>query len=141
MILWLPTKKHIHSKTCRKYKNLPCRFNFGQFFTARTIITEPLPDDLDGHVKTDLIARRNEILNSVKQEINQTLDPNRPEYNPNKTTEEVLNSIGITEEQYYWALSVSTVNNFDVHMLKMISKFSFLTKVMNIMIKQFICSL
>ena len=24
---------HAHSKTCRKYKNLQCRFNFGQFFT------------------------------------------------------------------------------------------------------------
>ena len=23
---------HNHSKTCRKYKNVACRFNFGQFF-------------------------------------------------------------------------------------------------------------
>ena len=38
-------QKHTHSKTCRKYKNIKCRFNFGQFFTNRTIIAEPLPDD------------------------------------------------------------------------------------------------
>ena len=25
-------QKHNHSKTCRKYKNVTCRFNFGQFF-------------------------------------------------------------------------------------------------------------
>ena len=25
-------KKHNHLKTCRKYKNVSCRFNFGQFF-------------------------------------------------------------------------------------------------------------
>ena len=24
---------HNHSKTCRKFKNVACRFNFGQFFT------------------------------------------------------------------------------------------------------------
>lgn len=31
-------QKHSHSKTCRKYKNIRCRFNFGQFFTKRTIV-------------------------------------------------------------------------------------------------------
>ncbi len=25
-------QRHNHSKTCRKYRNIPCRFNFGQFF-------------------------------------------------------------------------------------------------------------
>ena len=25
-------QKHSHSKTCRKYRNIPCRFNFGHFF-------------------------------------------------------------------------------------------------------------
>ena len=32
----------------RKYKNIKCRFNFGQFFTNRTIIiiAEPLPGDV-----------------------------------------------------------------------------------------------
>ena len=34
-------QKHTHSKTCRKYKNIPCRFNFGQFFTDRTTVAEP----------------------------------------------------------------------------------------------------
>ena len=27
---------HSHSKTCRKYKNIACRLNFGQFFTDST---------------------------------------------------------------------------------------------------------
>ena len=30
-------QKHNHSKTCRKYKNVTCRFNFGKFFTNRTL--------------------------------------------------------------------------------------------------------
>ena len=28
---------HQHSKTCRKYRNDKCRFNFEKFFTDRTI--------------------------------------------------------------------------------------------------------
>ena len=39
-------QKHTHSKTCKKNKKIKCRFNFGQFFTNRTIIAEPLPDDI-----------------------------------------------------------------------------------------------
>ena len=39
-------QKHNHSKTCREYRNVKCRFNFGQFFTKKTIIAEPLDDNL-----------------------------------------------------------------------------------------------
>ena len=35
---------HHHSKTCRKFRNEKCRFNFGTFFTTRTIIAQPLED-------------------------------------------------------------------------------------------------
>lgn len=38
---------HSHSKSCRKDKNIACRFNFGQFFTDSTIVAEPLPEDMD----------------------------------------------------------------------------------------------
>ena len=54
-------QKHSHSKTCRKYKNIACRFNFGQFFTERTVVAEPLPDDLEDEFKTNLLTRRNQI--------------------------------------------------------------------------------
>ena len=33
---------HAHSNSCRKYKNVPCRFNYGRFFTDKTIIAEPV---------------------------------------------------------------------------------------------------
>ena len=35
-------QKHNHSRTCRKYKNVACRFNFGQFFTKKTLVAEPI---------------------------------------------------------------------------------------------------
>ena len=109
-------QKHNHSKTCRKYRNVPCRFNFGQFFTKRTVIAEPLSEELDEEVKKSMLTRRNEILSLVKEEINKVLNPNKPEYDPTKTEEELLSSLGITEEQYYWALSVSGDSDVDLHL-------------------------
>ena len=91
-------QKHSHSKTCRNYKNIACRFNFGQFFTTRTVVGEPLPDDLDDEFKTNLLTRRNGILSLVKEEIDKVLNPNKPEYDCTKTEEEFLTSLGITEE-------------------------------------------
>ena len=63
----LTYQKHTHSKTCRKYKNVQCRFNFGQFFTDKTILAEPLADE----VKTNTLARTADILNVVKSKINE----------------------------------------------------------------------
>ena len=37
---------HSHSKSCGKYKNETCRYNFGNFFTESTIIACPLPSTM-----------------------------------------------------------------------------------------------
>lgn len=52
----------------------------------------------------------------MKEEIDKVLNPNKPEYDCTKTEEEFLNSLGITKEQYYWALSISTDSHFDLHL-------------------------
>ena len=39
-------QKHTHSRSCKKYRNIPCRFNFGQFFTSKTVVSKPLPEDM-----------------------------------------------------------------------------------------------
>ena len=78
--------KHAHSKTCRKYKNIKCRFNFGQFFTNRTIIAEPPPDDIADELKQPILEKQKKILTSVKEKINSVLNPSKPEdYDPNLT--------------------------------------------------------
>lgn len=69
-------EKHSHSKTCRKYRNIPCRFNFGLFFTNRTVVAQPLSDEFDEEVKTNMLTRRNEILSLVKEEVDKVLNPN-----------------------------------------------------------------
>ena len=109
-------QKHTHSKTCRKYKNIKCRFNFGQFFTNRTIIAEPLPDDIADELKQPTLEKQKEILTSGKEKINSVLNPSNPEdYDPNLTEADIFNSLGITEEEYY-ALSISPDSDYDLHL-------------------------
>ena len=38
--------KMYHCRSCKKYKNIPCRFIFGQFFTNETVVSKPLADDM-----------------------------------------------------------------------------------------------
>ena len=110
-------QKHTHSKTCRKYKNIKCRFNFGQFFTNRTIVAEPLPDDLGDEVKQPILKKQKEILTSVKEKINTVLNPSKSEdYDPNLTETDIFSSLGITEEEYYNALSISPDSDYDLHL-------------------------
>ena len=45
-------QKHTHSRTCGKYRNMQCRFNF------RTIVGQPVSDDLCEEVKTGILTRQ-----------------------------------------------------------------------------------
>ena len=109
-------QKHNHSKACRKYKNIRCRFNFGQFFTNRTIVAEPLTDNMDEEVKKDLLDCRIKILSSVKQKIDEELNPSTSGFNPQLTDVKIWQSLGITENEYYRMLSVSPDYDFQLHL-------------------------
>ena len=78
-------QKHSHSKTCRKYKNIQCKLNFGQFFTNNTIVAEPLSDDLDDTVQATVLEKRQEILVSVKQKIDELLNPSKSSFDSSLT--------------------------------------------------------
>ena len=58
---------HAHSKTCRQYKNLPCRFNFGHFFTEGTIIAKPLPKDMNEEERKRTLEERDLIFTKVRE--------------------------------------------------------------------------
>ena len=109
-------QKHSHSKTCRKYKNVRCRFNFGQFFTNRTIVAQPLSNDLNDIQKTNIIERQQKILNLVKEKIDDVLNPIKANYDSALTEKDIFTSVGITEEQYYWALSISPNTDYELHL-------------------------
>ncbi|KXJ13769.1 ATP-dependent DNA helicase PIF1 [Exaiptasia diaphana] len=109
-------QKHSHSKTCRKYKNIRCRFNFGQFFTNRTIVAEPLSNDINEHIKSSTLEKRKEILTLVKGKIDDVLNPSKPTYESTLTESDIFNSVGITQEQYYSALSISPDSDYELHL-------------------------
>ena len=114
--LVLTYQKHTHSKTCRKYKNIPCRFNFGQFFTDRTIVAEPLSKDLCEEVKTGILSGRASILGTVKSKIDEILNPGKSKYIPNVTAAQVLKTVDISEQNYYWALSVLADSDYELYL-------------------------
>ena len=100
---------HCHSQPCPKYKNSKCRFTFGRFFTDKTIISIPLQHTLNQVDKFGILSKRNNILGQVKKYIdNNNLDPNSRSFSNDLSIQEVLSSMGITEDYYYWTLSIST---------------------------------
>ena len=115
---------HSHSRSCRKYKNVECRYNFGKFFTDRTVISEPLLDDLPKHDKQRILEERNRLLGKVKDYIDSNLnprkrniiDPSQEGYVNPLNISEILDELNITEERYYNALSISTDNDFQLHL-------------------------
>ena len=68
---------HMHSKSCRKYKNQMCRYNFGKFFTDRTIVSVPLPSDTCDQERKEILENRHRVLSKVKQYIDDNLNPKK----------------------------------------------------------------
>ena len=93
-------QKHTHSRSCKRYKNIPCRFNFGKFFTNETVVSKPLADDIPDEQKVLVLKKRNEILCSVKEKINEKLDPSKPDYDSSTSAEDVLAMCKVSKEDY-----------------------------------------
>ena len=107
---------HSHSKTCRKVKNKNCRFNFGKFFSNCTIIAKPI-ENLSEYERFCLLQKRESILSKVKLYINNNLDPNKIKgtFDTNLTIEKILADLGISSEDCYWALSISSDSHYQIH--------------------------
>ena len=106
---------HGHSNSCRKYKNVPCRFHFGRFFTDRTIIATPLSENLSDSEKSDILISRAKILKKVKLHIDEKLDPHKLSYVEPKSISDILACLDLTEQQYYEALSISSNQDFEIY--------------------------
>ena len=94
-----------HSKTCLKYRNGKCRFDFGRFFIERTIIAKPLPDSLTELEKAEIMLVISTILNKVKAYIDSKLnrlkhnfyDKSRDDFEHVGSINCILNQLGISE--------------------------------------------
>ena len=66
-----------HSKSCRKYNNKSCRYGFCKFFTEKTIIAQPLEDDIEDAERYSILKKRKTILSKVSDSINKYVDPSK----------------------------------------------------------------
>ena len=107
---------HKHSRSCRKYKNIPCRFNYGRFFTDRTICAEPLNPTLPDVDKVTILSERAMLLKKVKNYIDEFLDPHKPSYVSDISIPKILNFLDTSEEEYYQALSIASGEDFEIHL-------------------------
>ena len=118
---------HSHSKSCQKYKNQDCRYNFGKHFTDRAIVPVPLSSDMPEITKNQILAKRDFILSTVKPYIDENLNPkkqnlfhqNRENFEIIPETPESLNKLNIKENKYYEALSISVDTDFQTHLRRM----------------------
>ena len=86
------------------------------FFTDKTIVAEPLAEDMDEEIKSNFLTRRKEILFKVKQKIDDVLNPSKSTYDPHSTPIDTLNELDITEQDYQWALSISPDSDHELHL-------------------------
>ena len=114
---------HYHSRSCRKYKNIDCRYSFGKYFCDETIISVPLSNELENYEKETILNARKQVLGKVKEYINQHLDPKQnnihdPEkdhFREPKTIEEILDELEIPPNMYYQYLKISPDNSYQIN--------------------------
>ena len=118
---------HRHSKTCRKYKNQKCRFNFGKFFTDHTIVAEPLPSEMPLEEKTAIMNKRKVLLQNVKHYTDTELNPasknvidnSKDDYEQIKFIDEILDDLDIIKSEYENALTISDDDDFQIHLRRL----------------------
>ena len=112
-------QEHSHSKSCRKYKNEKCRYQFGKVFTERTIISFPLPNHLPDTVKNNILNERERIFSVVKNYIDTHLGPRKRNilhqhqecFEDIPSIKNIVAELRLVEEEYYGALSASDSEN------------------------------
>ena len=115
---------HKHHDSCRKYMHLgiTSRYYFSKYFTDRTVLAEPLSKNMSEGEKLKILQKRSEILGKVKNYIDTNLDPSkvnilypeRPNFIPCKSITEILGDLGLSEQEYYNALSILLDNDYQI---------------------------
>ena len=109
-----------HSKTCCKYKNHKCRFNFRKSFTVHRTVADPLPSKMPLEEKTAIMNKRKVLLQKVEQYtytelkpvLKNIVDNSKDDYEQVKSIVEILKNLDIIKTEYENALMISDNNNF-----------------------------
>ena len=87
------------------------------------LLTKPSLQYRAAHIKPSwykfgILSKRNNILGQVKKYIDNNLDPNSKSFSNDLSVQEILSSMGITDDDYYWSLSSSPDNDCEIHLKK-----------------------
>ena len=99
-------------------------YSFGKFFTDKTIVAEPLYEKLSEQERTLKLEQRQNVLTKVKIYIDTYLDPKKSNFLDNTASNycelqdipTMLQSLGLNEEEYYNALSISSDSDIQIHL-------------------------
>ena len=114
---------HSHSKSCRKYKSIECRYSCGKYLTDHTIIAHPVSDKLSVEEKALILQQLKLVLSTVKKYIDMHLNPKTNNlysptenvYQADKPINTILQELQISEDQNYKALAISSDSTFQIH--------------------------
>ena len=81
-------------------------FKFGHFFTEKTMAVMSLQSMLSQVEKFEILNKKSNILCKIKNYIYISLDSSNKNFSNGKSIWEILSSIEITEDDYYWVLSI-----------------------------------
>ena len=87
------------------------------------LLTKPSLQYRATHIKPSwykfgILSKRNNILGQVKKYIDNNLDPNSKSFSNDLSVQEILSSMGITDDDYCWSLSSSPDNDCEIHLKK-----------------------
>ena len=93
-------QKHAHTKSCLKYDGT-CRYKYPKLPSPKTLLTEPLPSDMDPEEKAELLSKVKLTLQKAKSFLE------RSNIDENITFEEFLLEISVTKDEYMKHISIS----------------------------------
>ena len=96
---------------------MECRFDFGKFFSTKTIVSKPVYSDFSASRKDHILEERCDILSKVKIKVNEVLDPHKDNYKGSDwSIEKIPVELGISSVEYSNALETSTNNDFHLNL-------------------------
>jgi hypothetical protein len=71
---------------------------------------------MNDETRSNILTRRREILSKVKQKIDNVLNPSKSTYEPLATPNDILDDVGVTKEEYQWAISILPHSDYELHL-------------------------
>ena len=88
--------------------------NFSQ--KKQLLMVDSIKESIKDVERYSILKKRDTILSKVSDFINKYLDPSKDTYRKDLSIDGVLLGLQLTKKEYYWALSISSENDFKLHL-------------------------